>query len=94
LFDTNPIAVVSPRLNAEPIVIDLSLSKLARGTDRNGADITDPDAALAGSMVPMGDAKGAALALMVEILKAGLTDSHFGVRASSLFDAEGYAPGV
>jgi (2R)-3-sulfolactate dehydrogenase (NADP+) len=111
LFGTNPIAFASPRLNAEPIVIDLSLSKVARGKvmlakkagtaipsgwalDRDGADTTDPDAALAGSMVPMGDAKGASLALMVELLTAGLTGSHFGFQASSFFDAEGDAPGV
>jgi (2R)-3-sulfolactate dehydrogenase (NADP+) len=111
LFGTNPIAFASPRLNAEPVVIDLSLSKVARGKvmlakkagaaiptgwafDREGADTTDPDAALAGSMAPMGDAKGAALALMVELLTAGLTGSHFGFQASSFFEAEGAAPGV
>ena len=31
LFGTNPIAAVFPRRNAEPIVIDLSLSEVARG---------------------------------------------------------------
>ncbi|MFJ3486018.1 Ldh family oxidoreductase [Pseudomonas sp. NPDC090202] len=111
LFGTNPIAFASPRLNGEPLVIDLSLSKVARGKvmlakkagkpipsgwaiDADGADTTDPDAALAGSMVPMGDAKGAALALMVELLTAGLAGSHFGFQATSFFDAEGEAPGV
>jgi len=111
LFGTNPIAFASPRLNADPVIIDLSLSKVARGRvmlakqsatsipagwaiDRAGNDTTDPAAALAGSMVPMGDAKGAALALMVELLTAGLTGSHFGFQASSFFDAQGDAPGV
>ncbi|MFJ4456103.1 Ldh family oxidoreductase [Pseudomonas sp. NPDC089392] len=111
LFGTNPIAFASPRLNGDPVVIDLSLSKVARGKvmlakqagstippgwaiDRTGNDTTDPTAALAGSMVPMGDAKGAALALMVELLTAGLTGSHFGFQASSFFDAQGDAPGV
>ncbi|WP_054903173.1 Ldh family oxidoreductase [Pseudomonas sp. NBRC 111131] len=111
LFGTNPIAFASPRLNAEPVVIDLSLSKVPRGKvmlaknagaaiplgwalDKDGADTTDPDAALGGSMVPMGDAKGAALALVVELLTAGLTGSHFGFQASSFFDAQGEAPGV
>ena len=111
LFGTNPIAFASPRLNAEPIVIDLSLSRVARGKvmlakkagtaipsgwalDREGVATTDPDAALAGSMLPMGDAKGAALALMVELLTAGLTGSHFGFQASSFFDAKGDAPAV
>jgi LDH2 family malate/lactate/ureidoglycolate dehydrogenase len=40
------------------------------------------------------DAKGAALTLMVELLTAGLTGSHFSFQASSFFDAEGDAPGV
>src|SRR5690606_9370416 len=50
--------------------------------------------ALAGTMVPMGDAKGTALALMVELLSAGLVGAHFGYEASSFFSAEGPAPGV
>lgn len=111
LFGTNPIAFASPRLDDAPVVIDLSLSKVARGKvmlarqagtsipagwaiDQTGNDTTDPAAALAGSMLPMGDAKGAALALMVELLTAGLTGSHFGFQASSFFDAQGDAPGV
>ncbi|WP_296258073.1 MULTISPECIES: Ldh family oxidoreductase [unclassified Pseudomonas] len=111
LFGTNPIAFASPRLHGEPLVIDLSLSKVARGKvmlakkagaaipegwaiDRDGAPTTDAEAALAGSMVPMGDAKGAALALMVELLTAGLAGSHFGFQASSFFEAEGDAPSV
>ena len=89
VFGTNPIAFASPRADAAPLVIDLSLSKVARGKvmaadkagdsipegwalDRNGQATIDPKAALAGSMVPLGDAKGAALSLMVEILSASL----------------------
>ncbi|VVM67068.1 (2R)-3-sulfolactate dehydrogenase (NADP(+)) [Pseudomonas fluorescens] len=111
LFGTNPIAFASPRQDAEPVVIDLSLSKVARGKimlakkagtsipegwaiDSDGHPTTDPDAALAGSMVPAAEAKGAALALMVELLTAGLTGCHFGYQASSFFDAEGDAPNV
>ena len=45
-------------------------------------------------MVPMGDAKGAALALMVEILSATLTGSNHAFEASSFFEAEGPAPGI
>ena len=44
--------------------------------------------------VPIGDAKGAALALMVEILAAGLTGSHFAFQASSFFTAEGPPPRI
>jgi len=40
-------------------------------------------------MVPLGDAKGTALALMVELIAAGLTGSNFAAEASSYFDAEG-----
>ena len=40
-------------------------------------------------MVPLGDAKGTALALMVELIAAGLTGSNFAAEASSYFDADG-----
>jgi (2R)-3-sulfolactate dehydrogenase (NADP+) len=63
-----------------------------RAFDRDGNPTTDPDAAIKGTMVPMGDAKGTALALMVEILAAGLTGAHFASDAGSFFDAEGPAP--
>lgn len=109
LFGTNPIAFASPRVNDEPLVIDLSLSEVARGKimiasqkkqaipqgwafDRQGEPTSDPDAALAGSMAPAGGAKGAALALMVELLTAGLTGSHYGFQASSFFTADGEPP--
>ena len=60
--------------------------------DRDGRPTTDPEAAIKGTMVPMGDAKGTALALMVEVLAAGLTGAHFAADAGSFFDAEGPAP--
>ncbi len=111
LFGTNPIAFAAPRRNAPPLVIDLSLSKVARGRimvaaqkgeaipegwalDQDGRPTTDAKAALDGAMLPMGDAKGAALALMVEILSAALTASHLGFEASSFFTADGPAPRV
>lgn len=110
LFGTNPIAFAAPG-EAGPVVIDLSLSKVARGkimaakqkgqpipegwaVDAEGRPTTDAAAALAGSMLPIGDAKGAALALMVELLSAGLTGASFGHEATSFFDAEGAPPGV
>ncbi len=111
LFGTNPIAFASPRREGNPLVIDLSLSKAARGKimlaqqqglsipddwalDVNGAPTTDATAALAGSMVPAGGVKGAALALMVELMCAGLGGSNFGYEASSFFDDRGNPPGV
>jgi (2R)-3-sulfolactate dehydrogenase (NADP+) len=45
-------------------------------------------------MVPLGDAKGTALALMVELLAAGLTGANFASEASSFLDAEGPPPGT
>jgi (2R)-3-sulfolactate dehydrogenase (NADP+) len=45
-------------------------------------------------MLPMGDAKGAALVLMVEVLAAALTGARLGFEASSFFTAEGAPPGV
>lgn len=111
LFGTNPIAFAAPRPGGAPIVIDLSLSKVARGKvmaaakqgeaipegwalDAEGNPTTDPKAALAGTMVPAADAKGAALALIVEILAATLTGANHSFDASSFFDAEGAPPGV
>lgn len=111
VFGTNPIAFAVPRKDKDPLVIDLSLSKIARGKvmvaakegreipadwalDVDGNPTTDPNAAMAGTMLPMGDAKGAALVLMVEILAAALSGSQFGYEASSLFDAEGPPPAL
>ena len=62
--------------------------------DAAGRPTTDPAAALAGTMLPLGDAKGTALALMVELLAAGLTGANFAAEASSFLDAEGPPPGT
>jgi (2R)-3-sulfolactate dehydrogenase (NADP+) len=62
--------------------------------DVEGHPTTDPVEALKGTMVPLGDAKGTALALMVELLAAGLTGANFAAEASSFLDAEGSAPGT
>ena len=111
VFGTNPIAFAAPRRSESPLVIDLSLSKVARGKvmvaakqgeaipegwalDRDGNPTTDAEAAMQGTMLPMGDAKGAALVFMVEILAAALTGARFGFEASSFFTAEGEPPAV
>ena len=60
--------------------------------DADGNPTTDPEAALAGTMAPMGGAKGAALAMMIEVLAASLSGSAFGFEAGSFFDAEGDPP--
>jgi len=62
--------------------------------DAMGQPTTDAKSALGGTMVPLGDAKGAALALMIEVLAAALTGAGFGYEATSFFDAEGDYPNV
>lgn len=111
LYGTNPIAFAVPVAGGDPIVIDLALSKVARGKvmeatqknvaipddwafDADGNPTTDAFAALKGTMAPSGGAKGAALALMVEVLSAGLTGANFSHQASSLFDDQGPAPSL
>jgi (2R)-3-sulfolactate dehydrogenase (NADP+) len=62
--------------------------------DADGTPTTDAAAALKGSMLAIGGAKGGALALMVEILAAALTGGHFGWEASSVLDEHGPAPNL
>lgn len=111
VFGTNPIAFACPLPGRAPLVVDLSLSKVARGNilaakqkgekippdwalDAQGKPTADPAAALAGTMLPLGDAKGTALALMVELLAAGLSGANFAAEASSFLNAEGPPPGT
>ena len=109
LFGTNPIGFAAPRSSHPPLVIDMSLSKVARGRinvaaradrpippdwafDAEGNPTTDAKAAMAGTMAPIGDAKGAQLALMVEVLAGALSASCFGFESSSYFTADGAPP--
>jgi (2R)-3-sulfolactate dehydrogenase (NADP+) len=110
-FGTNPIGFACPRRAQAPLVVDLSLSAVARGKvmladkrgesipegwalDADGRATTDPRAALAGTMLPIGGAKGAALAMMVELLTAALAGANFAFEASSFFNADGPPPRV
>jgi (2R)-3-sulfolactate dehydrogenase (NADP+) len=109
VFGTNPIAFAAPLEGRAPLVVDLALSKVARGNivaakqkgdpipegwalDKEGRPTTDADAALAGTMIALGDAKGAALALIIEVLAAALVGTHFAFEASSFLDDEGAPP--
>jgi (2R)-3-sulfolactate dehydrogenase (NADP+) len=109
IFGTNPIAAVFPRRDAAPLLMDLSLSEVARGKvmvaaregrtipagwalDRDGNPTTDAKAALEGSMLAMGGAKGAVLALVVELLVTALTGAAIGSEATSFFVDEGNRP--
>jgi len=111
LLGTNPIAAVFPRRAAAPLLIDLSLSEVARGKlmvaakegkaiplgwalDGDGQPTTDPQAGLAGSMLPLGGTKGAMLALVVELIVTALTGAAMGFEASSFFVDEGNRPRI
>jgi (2R)-3-sulfolactate dehydrogenase (NADP+) len=60
--------------------------------DKDGAPTTDPQAGLEGSMVALGGAKGAMLALVVELLVTALTGAALGFEATSFFVDEGNRP--
>jgi (2R)-3-sulfolactate dehydrogenase (NADP+) len=109
LFGTNPIAAIFPRPRAAPLLIDLSLSAIARGKlmlaanegqsiplgwalDKDGKPTTDPRAGLEGSMLGLGGAKGALLALTVEMLVTALTGAALGFEATSFFVDAGNRP--
>jgi (2R)-3-sulfolactate dehydrogenase (NADP+) len=109
VFGTNPIAFATPIEGREPAVVDLALSKVARGPivaakqrgeripegwalDAEGKPTTDPASAIEGTMVPLGDAKGAALAFMVEVLAACLPGANLAFEASSFLDGKGPPP--
>jgi len=106
VFGTNPVAAVFPRREGPPLMIDLSLSNVARGkimvaarenrpipegwaTTRDGQPTTDAKAALDGMMLPFGGAKGAMLALTVELLAAALAGANFGHEAGSFLTEDG-----
>ena len=63
--------------------------------DRHGKPTTDPKEAIEhGSLFPIGGAKGAMLALMVELLCASLTGAAIGPEADSFFSEEGNKPRI
>lgn len=114
VFGTNPVAAAFPRREGDALLIDLSLSEVARGKvmvaakagqaipsgwalDKDGHPTTDAQAALEGSMLPIGaisSPKGAMLALVVELLVTALIGANFGFEASSFFVDAGNRPGI
>ncbi|MFT0861510.1 Ldh family oxidoreductase [Ancylobacter sp. G4_0304] len=111
VFGTNPLAFGTPLRGRPPAVVDLSVSKVARGPilaaaqrgdaipegwalDSDGNPTTDAKAGLAGTMVPMGEAKGTALAFIIEVMAAAITASTFAADMPSLFDGEGPPPAI
>ena len=111
VFGTNPIAFACPLPGRAPLVIDLSLSKVARGNiitaKQRGENIPEGWALDAQRQADHRSGRGAgrhdaadgrrqghALALMVELLAAGLTGANFAAEASSYLDAEGAPSGT
>ncbi len=66
--------------------------------DAEGNPTTDPAKGLKGSMAPLGaatgSAKGAMLALTIELIVTAFTGAHFGFEADSFFDVEGNKPKI
>ncbi|MDR3513942.1 MAG: Ldh family oxidoreductase [Caulobacteraceae bacterium] len=79
--------IVAAQKTGQPIPADWA-------NDAQGNPTTDAAAALAGALAPAGGAKGAALALMVEILCGALAGGQYGWEASSFLDAKGPSPAV
>jgi (2R)-3-sulfolactate dehydrogenase (NADP+) len=107
-FGTNPWAFGAPRDGDPLVIDSSSsatafvnlANAAASGTpipphwalDPDGNPTTDPALALQGSIAPAGGHKGGALALMVEVLAAGLTGSNWSFQAASLGDDLGGPP--
>jgi (2R)-3-sulfolactate dehydrogenase (NADP+) len=107
-FGTNPWSMAAPRATAPLILDSSSSATAyvnladaaARGEpipphwalDAEGRPTTDAQSALAGTIAPAGGHKGSALALMVEVLAAGLSGAHWSHQASSLGDDLGGPP--
>lgn len=79
--------IVAARKAGETIPPDWAIDSAGRPT-------TDPSAALSGALLPAGGVKGAALALIVEILCGALAGGHYGWEASSFLDDQGPSPAV
>lgn len=112
VFGTNPVAAIFPRRTGDPLMLDLSLSEVARGKlmvaaregrpipvgwalDPHGEPTTDPQAGMDGMMLALGGgAKGAMLALMVELLVTAVIGAQFSFEASTFFTDEGNQPGL
>jgi len=79
--------ILAAAQKGEPIPPDWAFDSAGRPT-------TDAKAAMAGTLAPAGGAKGAALALMVELLAAAVTGASFASEASSFLDGAGAPPNV
>lgn len=68
---------------------------LGWGLDQDGTPTSDPTAVLdGGTVAPASGHKGFAIALLVELLAAGITGAHWSFQASDLGNDEGGPPGI
>jgi len=65
---------------------------LGTGLDENGQLTTDPAAIAKGVLLPFGGYKGSAIALMVELLAAGMTGEQFSFEARQTDNKDGGPP--
>ena len=109
VFCTNPLAFAAPcgdeivaidQSSTESAIVAIQQAADAGepipegwAVDAGGAPTTDPAAALGGSLLPFGGARGANIALMVEILAAGLTGGNWSADAPA-FNSGNACPGV
>ena len=77
--------IVAAKNKGDPIPGDWAV-------DSEGHPTTDANNALAGTLLPIGGAKGSALALIVEILCGALAGANFGWEASGFMDGKGGPP--
>jgi len=99
----NPYTFGVPAGTAEPMILDMATSVVARGkiiqagqlgeeipegwaVDVHGEPTTDPEAALAGSVLPFGGPKGYGIALMVEVMAAMFSGAGSGPEIGDLYD--------
>lgn len=106
LLGTNPLSIAILSKNDKPIVLDMSMSTVARGKiryaalagekipegwglDAEGNPTQDPNAALKGSLVPIGGVKGSGLSLIIDILCGVLTDTCLTGEVKNITDMAG-----
>ncbi|MBK0397600.1 Ldh family oxidoreductase [Limibaculum sp. M0105] len=102
VFCTNPIALAAPRGDGTLLIDQSSsqtafvnIRRAAEAgepipegwaLDAEGNPTTDPVAAMAGALLPYGGARGGNMALMVELLAAGLTGANWSLDAPSIIE--------
>ncbi len=107
---TNPIAIAVPSadypvvLDMTPSVVALGKIILAQklekpipegwALDNDGNPTTDPTVARAGSLLPLGGAKGSGLAMMIDILSGLLSDGNVGPQIGDLYGDDSVPQGV